>query len=651
MNNPKGPSQGNIRTRRAFRHPAQQSARPARRLAPRPIERPRDPIGARPSSGIAGMRPAERLRDSAGPRHHTVRSGTTTAPRASARAAAPRPQAPAAASELKFIPLGGCGEVTRSMYIYEYGDDIVIVDMGLQWPDEDMPGIDYLIPNIEYLKPKIRNIRGVIITHGHYDHIGAIPHLADALGNPPFYATALTRGMILKRHEDFKAKPQPKIEVITPDSRLTLGAFHAEFFHVNHNIPGSVGVVLKTPAGTAVHTGDFKFDHSPVNEKPADIARLSAIGQDGVMLLVSESTDAEWPGHQISESEVQKSLEEVFQKARGRIIAATFSSLLTRIQQLIWLSEKYGRKVILEGYSLKQNVAVARELAYLKIEKDTLIDVKDMHRYPDERITIVCTGAQGEDRSALMRIANNEHRTISIHSGDSIIFSSSVIPGNEATVQRLKDVLYKKAFKVYHYATMDLHAGGHAKREELKMMINLIRPRYLIPIHGNYFMLKLHEELAEEAGMSRSNIMVTEDGEMVCISSAGIRKLEDRAPTDYVMVDGLGVGDVKEVVIRDRQHLSEDGIFVVIVLVDSKTGKIRTSPDIISRGFVYLKESQQLLKEVRTKTKSIVEEITVAGEHPINWVHVKDMLREKIGQFLFQKTLRRPMVLPVVIEV
>jgi ribonuclease J len=552
---------------------------------------------------------------------------------------------------LKFIPLGGCGEVTRSMYLYEYEDDIVIVDMGLQWPEEDMPGIDYLIPNIEYLKPRKENIRGVVITHGHYDHIGAIPHLLNALGNPPLFATALTRGMILKRQEDFQNSPKPKIEVITPESKISLGAFNIEFFHVNHNIPDCVGVVLRNPTGTTVHTGDFKFDHTPVNERPADIKRLTQIGETGVDLLVSESTDAEFAGHQISELDVQQSLEEIFKIAPGRIIAATFASLLTRIQQLIWLSEKYGRKVLIEGYSMRQNVEVARELGYLKIKKGTLITSKEFDRYKDSEILIACTGAQGEDRAVLMRIANKEHRTISLKPNDSIIFSSSVIPGNEATVQRLKDVLYKRAGKVYHYATMDIHSGGHAKRDELRQMIELIKPKYLIPIHGTYFMLKLHAELAQEAGIPATNIIIAEDGDIVAIGKTQIEKLKERAPVSHVMVDGLGVGDIKEVVLRDRQHLAGDGIFVIIAIVDARTGKVRTSPDIISRGFIYLKESQDLLKEVRIKTKSIVERITVEGVHPINWIHVKDELREKIGQFLFAKTERRPMVLPVVIEV
>ncbi len=552
---------------------------------------------------------------------------------------------------LKFMPLGGCGEVTRSCYVYEHKDDIVIIDMGLQWPEEDMPGIDYLIPNVSALQHKKKNIRGVIITHGHYDHIGAIPHLLEPLGYPTLYATALTRGIILKRQEDFPAFKKPKIELITTESKIKLGDFEAEFFHVNHNIPDSVGVFLKTPVGNVVHTGDWKFDHTPVNERPADVERLKNLGRQGALLLVSDSTDADMEGHQISETEVQQSLEIVFTEAPGRIIAATFASLLTRIQQLIWLSEKYNRKVLIEGSSMKANVAVAQELGYLKVKRGTFITTQELDRFPENRVTILCTGAQGEDRAVLMRIASNEHRAISLKANDSIIFSSSVIPGNEATVQRLKDILYKRAGKIYHSASMDIHAGGHAKQEELSQMIELVKPRYFIPIHGNYFMLRLHADLAVLGGVHKDHAVIAEDGDIVMLNKDHIKKAKEKNMTDLVMVDGLGVGDVKEVVLRDRQHLAEDGIFVVIALVDSKSGKIRTSPDIISRGFIYLRENQQLLRDVREKVKEVVEKTTVGGARPINWTHIKDNLRESIGQFLYNKTERRPMVLPVVIEV
>src|SRR3990167_8897106 len=369
--------------------------------------------------------------------------------------------------------------------------------MGLQFPEEDMPGIDYIIPNVDYLRPKKKNIRGIIVTHGHLDHIGAIPHLLEPLGYPTIFTMPLTRGMILKRQEDFKGTPRPKIELVDENSKLKLGNFDIEFFHVNHNIPNSLGVVLKSPAGIAVHTGDWKFDHTPVNEKPADITRLKEIGAQGVMLMVSDSTGSQKSGRTISEAEIQRNLEEIFLKTDGRLIAATFSSLLTRIQQLIWLSEKYGRKVIIEGYSMKSNVAVAQELGYMKIKKGTIIPAETVSNYKDEEVTILCTGAQGEDHAVLMRIANSEHKHLQLKPNDSIIFSSSVIPGNEAAVQRLKDILYKKAGKIYHSESMDIHASGHAKGDDLMDMISIIKPKYFIPMHGNYFMLKLHADIAK----------------------------------------------------------------------------------------------------------------------------------------------------------
>ncbi|OGF90668.1 hypothetical protein A3H65_04385 [Candidatus Giovannonibacteria bacterium RIFCSPLOWO2_02_FULL_45_14] len=551
---------------------------------------------------------------------------------------------------LRFIPLGGCGEVTRSCYIYEYKDDIVIVDMGLQFPEEDMPGIDYIIPNVDYLRPKKKNIRGIIVTHGHLDHIGAIPHLLEPLGYPTIFTMPLTRGMILKRQEDFKGTPRPKIELVDENSKLKLGNFDIEFFHVNHNIPNSLGVVLKSPAGIAVHTGDWKFDHTPVNEKPADITRLKEIGSHGVMLMVSDSTGSQKSGRTISEAEIQRNLEEIFLKIEGRLIAATFSSLLTRIQQLIWLSEKYGRKVLIEGSSMKSTVAVAQELGYLKVKSGTIIGKEELSHVSSKNLTIICTGAQGEDRAALMRIANSEHKYLQLEKDDSVIFSSSVVPGNEASVQRLKDILYKKAKKIYHSETMDIHASGHAQSDDLKEMLEIINPKYFIPMHGTYFMLKLHADIAIESGIKIPNIVIAEDGEIIEMNKNQIKKLSQKVPANLVMVDGLGVGDVKEVVLRDRQMLAEDGIFVIIAVVDSETGKVKGSPDIISRGFVYLRESRELLAQARHLIKKVIEESS-AQMHPINWTFLRDELRESLGKFLFRKTERRPMVLPVIIEV
>ena len=610
----------------------------------RPLQR-KSPLHERriPMRGSSGRYPQRRRPASAPP----IRGWQDTSMALQTNGAPPHPTKKGV---LRFLPLGGCGEVTRSCYIYEYEDDIIIVDMGFQFAEDDMPGIDYVIPNISYLRKKQRNIRGIIITHGHLDHIGAIPYLLEPLGNPTIYATALARGIILKRQEEFPHAPRPKIEIVEPASTLRLGKFNVEFFHVNHNIPASLGVVLRSPAGAVVHTGDWKFDLTPINEQPADITRLHEIANEGVMLLVSDSTDAAIPGHQVSEREIQKSLDQIFQVAPGRIIAATFSSLLTRIQQLIWLSEEYNRRVVIEGRGMKDNVAVAQELGYLKIKRETCITSKDADQYKDKEITIAATGAQGEDRSALMRIANNEHKSVALKPTDSVIFSSSVIPGNEATVQRLKDILYKRAGKIYHSLTMDIHAGGHAKQDDLSEMIRIMKPRYFIPIHGNYFMLKEHTDLAKAEGVPEANAIIAEDGEVIEMNQDFIVKLKEKAAVNLVMVDGLGVGDVQEVVLRDRQMLSEDGIFVIIALVDSQSGLVRGSPDIISRGFVYLKESRELLAQTRHVVRRVVAEST-NRMHPINWTHIKDNVRERVGSFLFQKTKRRPMVLPVIIEV
>src|SRR3989344_2952370 len=558
---------------------------------------------------------------------------------------------PGSSNTLKIVPLGGVEEVGRNMTFFEYGDDIMIIDMGLQFPEENMPGIDYIIPNITYLKEKKKNIRGVVITHGHMDHVGAIPYLSHELGMPTIYAMPLTKGIILKRQEDFKHLSPIKIETLDPKETLKLGVFEVEFFHVNHNIFDTVGVAVKTPAGIVAHTADFKFDNNPVGDKPADYAKMASLSAHGVLLLMSDSTGAEKPGHSISELTIQENLEEIFQHAKGRIIAATFASLISRIQQLIILAEKFDRKVAMDGYSMKSYVALAQNLGYLNIKKGALIDIKDADRYQPEKILMLVTGAQGESRAVLMRIAKKEHRFVQLQKGDTVIFSSSVVPGNERTVPSLKDVIYRQGAKVFHSQMMDIHATGHAQAEDLKMMINLMRPKFFMPIHGNYFMLKLHADLAESVGIPPENIVIPENGLIIELTANSISSSRKKVPADYVMVDGLGVGDVGEVVLRDRNALAEDGIFVIIAIVDSKTGKLHTSPDIISRGFIYLKENQELLKQVRNKTKETVEKFTIGGQRPINWVYIKDNLREQIGQFLFSKTQRRPMVLPVVIEV
>ncbi|MFH0819873.1 MAG: ribonuclease J [bacterium] len=550
---------------------------------------------------------------------------------------------------LKIIPLGGLEEVGRNMTVFEYDSDIIVIDMGLQFPEEDMPGIDYIIPNAAYLQEKTKNIRGVIITHGHYDHIGAIPHIMPKIGNPPIYTAALTAAIIKKRQEDYPNGTHLNLNIVKKKDRVRLGCFEAEFFRLNHNIPDSLGIALHTPVGTVIYTGDFKFDHSPVGDEPADIAHLAQLGARGVLLLMSDSTDADTPGYSISEKTIQDTLDDIFKNAEGRIIAATFSSLISRLQELIYLAEKYHRKVVVDGYSMKTNVEIARNLGYLKVKKDTFINIERLRDWPDNKILVLCTGAQGEDRAVLMRIVNKEHRFIRIKAGDTVIFSSSVIPGNERTVQHVKDTLSRHGAKIIHYQMMDVHAGGHAQVEDLKMMINLVRPTFFIPIHGNYYMLKLHAELAQTVGVPEKNIVIPDNGQIVEVTAKNIRLTDKRAPTNYIMVDGLGIGDVGQVVLRDRQMMSKDGMFTIIVIIDSKTGKIIQDPDIISRGFVYMKESGELLAQTKRKVKQIIAQKT--KETPINWAYIRSTLRDSIGQFLYSKTQRRPMILPVVIEV
>jgi len=549
---------------------------------------------------------------------------------------------------LRIIPLGGLEEVGRNMMLFEYGADIIIVDMGLQFPEEDMPGIDYIIPNIAYLKDKISKIRGVIITHGHYDHIGAIPHLMPRLGNPPIYTRALTRGMILKRQEDFKDTPKLNIKTIKCEDTIQLGVFRIEFFHVNHNIPDSMGLAIHTPVGLVIHTGDFKFDHNPIGEAPTDSAKIARLGERGVLVLLSDSTSVEEKGHSISEESIKDSLEEIFLKSSGRIIAATFASLISRVQQIIALAEKFDRKVVVDGYSMKANVEIARNLGYLKVGKDTLIKPQEAKNWPDNKIVILCTGAQGEGRAVLMRLANKEHRFLKIQQADTVLFSSSVVPGNERTVQGLRDTLSRLGAKVIHYEMMDVHAGGHARAEDAKMMLGLAKPKFFLPIEGSHYMLKEHAEIAKGLGVPPQNIIIADNGQVIEATPNQVKATEKLVPTNYIMVDGLGVGDVGEVVLRDRQMMSRDGMFVVIVIIDSKTGKVRGRPDIISRGFIYMRTSKELLEATRGKVKQIVAK--TAGK-PINWAYVKNNLRDKIGQFLFSKTQRRPMVIPVVIEI
>jgi ribonuclease J len=555
-------------------------------------------------------------------------------------------------TNLRIIPLGGLGEVGRNMTLFEIKGKILICDMGFRMPEEDMPGVDYIIPNITYLKDKRKDILGVVFTHGHYDHIGAIPYLISKIWHPELalYASPLTRGIILKRQDDFPHQPPLRINEVKNGSVAKIGPFKIEFFRQNHNIPDNLGFFMQTPIGNIVHTSDFKFDPTPVNDLPTDFQKLKKLAAREVLLLLSDSTGAEEENHSLSEKTIEKNLEEIFKKAQGRIIATTFASLINRIQQIISLSEKYHRKVVIEGYSMKSNIEICRALGYIKIKKGTLIKTKEISDYPDSKITILCTGAQGEGSAVLMKIATKEHPLIQIKKGDNIILSSSVIPGNERTVQNIKDDLLRQGAHVFHYKIMDIHAGGHAQKEELKQMLEIMRPKFFMPIHGQYSMLVAHAEIAKELGMPEKNIVVAENGQVINLSSNKIFVEKTTVPANYVMVDGLGIGDVGEVVLRDRQMLAKDGMFVIVVVVDKKTGQVKGSPDIISRGFIYLRESKQLLKDTRQQVIEIVHRATGSGG-AVNWTYVKDEIRNKIGQFFFNRTQRRPMILPVVIEV
>lgn len=559
---------------------------------------------------------------------------------------------------LKIIPLGGLEEIGKNMTVMELNDkEIIIIDIGLGFPYfEEMPGVDFTIPNIEYLEKNKEKILGILITHGHYDHIGAIPYLIERLGNPPIYATPLTKGIILKRQDDFPNSPKLKIFEITKErsKTLKLGSFIINYFHVNHNIPDSVGYFIKTPVGNIIHTGDFKIDFSPIFDKPANLSKVVKLAMEGVRVLMIDSTNAYQSGFVASEKTIMENLERIFRETKGRIIAATFASLLERIQQIIWLSSIYGRKVVITGRTMKANVEVARALKYLQIPRGIFIKPEDSFKLPPQNVTIICTGSQAEEKSALMQIVSKEHKYFNIIPGDYVIFSSSVIPGNERVIQNLKDNLQKQGAKIFHYQMMDIHASGHAFADEIKLFINLVKPEYIMPIHGHYFMLKAVEDIASELNIPREKVIIASNGRIVRVTPERAYLDHETVPSHPIYVDGIGIGDVQEIVLRDRQNLARDGMFVVIATIDSTTGTLKTSPDIISRGFVYLKESKELLQEVRKLVRKIVEKnIKFLGdEHPlIQEDQIRYNLREEISEFLFKKTKRRPLVLPVVIKV
>lgn len=549
-----------------------------------------------------------------------------------------------------FVPLGGLEEVGRNMSVFEYGDEIIIVDMGLQFPEEDTPGIDYIIPNITSLLPKRKNIKGIIITHGHYDHIGAIPYLMDQLGaSIPLYTTALTREIIKKRQDDFPHTGKLNIITVKDGEEIRLSEhFSATVYEVEHTIPDAIAVALHTPVGTMAYCTDLKFDYDPQGEIIGRDA-FAAMGRQNIHTLFLDSTNAEKQGRSVSERLVEKNLEDLFAKAQGRIIVGMFSSLLSRVSEILKIAERYDRKVALSGFSLKANIQIAQNLGYIKTKKGLFISMEEVRQYHDNKVLILSTGAQGESNASLMKIANGENRNIVIKKTDTVIFSSSVIPGNERSVQSLKDTLTRQGAKVYQSNLVDLHSSGHAPAEELKEIISLVKPRFFIPIHGYYFMRSANAYLGAEVGVPLEKSLLIDNGQMVIMQPDKNTVSQKTVNATYVMVDGLGVGDVEEVVMRDRNLLSQEGMLVVIATLDRRTGQFLKNPDIISRGFIHLKDNKEFVEEVRKRIKNTVGRIP--GIHSIESDYLKTLIRDQLGQFIYNKTKRRPMILPVVIEV
>lgn len=553
---------------------------------------------------------------------------------------------------VRVMVLGGLEEVGRNCTLIEYKNDIILIDMGLQFPDEDMPGVDYIIPNMSYIKGKEKNVRGVVITHGHYDHIGAIPHIVPHIGNPTVYALPVAAGIIKRRQVDFPGT-QVNVQTIQISSTLQLGVFKVHFFHINHNIPDSAGIVIETPNGIICHTGDWKYDFHPVGAPPADFWKMSNLGQQGVTLLMGDSTNADRCGHQKSEKDIGEELQNILEKAKGRIIVGTFASLLSRVKQIMEISERLGRKIAIDGFSMKTNVEIAKELGYIKVQAKNIIPIDQVNSYPPDKVTIICTGAQGEKNAALSRIANDEHRFVRVERGDTVIFSSSVVPGNEASVQRLKDTFYRKRARVIHKDIMDVHAGGHALKEDIKLMLSLFKPTYYMPIEGNHFLLRENAEVAYSMGWSEQNVFVADNGQIVELrkkSPTGFdaQLTKEKVPSDHVFVDGLGVGDISQVVLRDRQALAEDGMVIVIAQFEQHTGKLITTPDIISKGFMMITENKEFVLSAKEHLKKIFAESHT--QTPFDSDTARSKIREELGQFLFQKTERRPMILPIILE-
>jgi len=560
---------------------------------------------------------------------------------------------PSAGENIRIIPLGGVEEVGKNMTMIEYKDDIIVIDCGFGFTDGDTPGIDYILPNTKYLEERKDKIRAMIVTHGHLDHTGGIPYIMGRIGNPPIYTRNLTALMIKKRQSEFPTAPELVFKIVDKNEELTIGNLKVKFFGVTHSIPDTAGVCIRTPFGNIITPGDYKLAHENEIPEEDEEKTYSDLGKEKTLLLMTDSTNIENPGFSTPEKYVHRDLAEIVRTVKGRLIIAMFSSHISRIIKVVEACENVNKKVVIEGRSMKNNIEICKEAGIANFKKDTIIPAAEMHNYPPDRIVILSTGGQGEEFSALSRMTAKNYKNVQLTENDTVVLSASIIPGNEKAVQKLKDNLARHGIKILHYRTSEvfLHSTGHGNRGEIAWLHNKLKPKFFIPIHGNHYMLRLHAELAMSLGMAKDHIAVPDNGSVIEIENGEkliVRK--EKAPASPLMVDGFAVGDMQEVVLRDRQLLSEDGMFVIIASVNSQTGKLKKSPDIISRGFVYLRENQELLRQARNIIKKTIEDNT-AGQHPINFDFIKDALTDNIARFLFQKTNKRPIVIPVILGV
>jgi len=550
------------------------------------------------------------------------------------------------ASKLKIIPLGGVSEIGKNMTVIEYGKDIVVVDCGLIFPDEEMLGIDLVIPDMTYLEKNADKLRGFLITHGHEDHIGALPYALQKFQNTPVYGTRLTVALIEHKLEEQKLGNE-MLHCVSPGDTLRLGCFHIEFIKTCHSIAGAVALAITTPIGTVIHTGDFKVDYTPIDGEPMDIARFAHYGAKGVLALLSDSTNAERPGHTPSEREIGKTFEHYFDEAEGRVIVASFASNIYRIQQVADVAIAHGRVICFQGRSMVNIAQTAIELGYLNIPQEDIVEVEKLRKYRDDQVCVITTGSQGEPMSGLFRMANSSHK-LNIGKGDIVIISASAIPGNERGVSRVINQLFQKGAMVIYDQMADVHVSGHACQEELKLMLNLTKPKYFIPVHGEYRHLYMHGQLARNMGVEPENVFLAEIGDVVELT-VNSGKINGTVPAGSVMVDGLGIGDIGNVVLKDRRLLSQDGLVVIVMALQKKTGKLLAGPELISRGFVYVRESEDLINDACDMLQPLAASF---AEHPQSeWSNIKNGIRNSLKEYLYNKTKRNPVILPIIVEV